>query len=289
MRGPAKARASRSVDQSGERSVTERANDASGARVEWLHQLREGDAPSYRMGRQGPSLVAEWAGARVACDPDGSNVRVSAVAGGRRPREKSRALALALVGDLKGGLALHASSVALGTRCVAILGESEAGKSTAAAELCLRYGGLLLSDDVALLVGQGGVVQVTPTERQHFLSPRSGKALGVRIRNGRLGPRGKAAIRPMQAASRGYPLALLVSLKFDDSLDGPACRSLHGAEAAQRVISSLFRFDLGNRADELDRVLGVYRQAPLIEIARPRGRPSVCEAIFEALKAINDR
>jgi hypothetical protein len=254
--------------------------------IHWNHDFEEGGLVKCRFGRQGSRLVAEWPDlARLTCDQNGASVRLTPKPGAStRTLAKLRGVVKVLLGDLRGGLGIHASAVAIGSRAVLLLGDANAGKSTGAAELCLRHGGRLLSDDVALLELSRGIVRVVPSEDRHYLTPAAGRALGVRVALSRLGPRGKAAIRPVRTATRGYPLALAGFLRFDDTLKAPVCSPLRGIDAARRVLSSLYRFDLAAREGELDRVMRVYQQARFVEISRPRSSPSVVALILRALE-----
>ena len=255
------------------------------ADVVWLHQIREGGTLQYRMGRRGQSLVAEWPGfAQLTCDQDGGRLHMTP-AKGASPRALARldAVVKALITDLRGGLGLHASAVALGSKAILFLGESGDGKSTAAATLCLRHGARLLADDAALLEERYGVVRVTPSEDRNYLTSGSMGALGVRQRGARLGDGEKAAVHPPRSASRRYPLALVVSLRFDDSLADVVSRPLAGADAARRILAAMFRFDVLDRPRELDRVMRLYEQAPFIEVARPHARPDVISHVIRAL------
>jgi hypothetical protein len=254
--------------------------------IQWSHDFQEGGVIKCRFGRRGKWLVAEWPElARLTCDETGSQTQLVPYDGASSRRlAKLRGVVTVLVGDLRGGLGIHASAVAMGRHAVLLLGEANAGKSTTAAELCLRSRGRLLADDVSLLEDRRGVVHVVPCERRHYLTPESGRALGVRVARSRLGPKGKAAIVPARLATRSYPLALAAFLRFDDSLSAPQSTPLKGAQAALRVLSSLYRFDLEDRRDELERVKRLHAQAPVIEIARPRGSPSVVAEVVRALK-----
>jgi hypothetical protein len=253
--------------------------------VVWTHDFKEGDILKCRFGRQGDRLVADWPyRARLTCDAQGNDVRVTPHPGAApQMLAKLRGMVKVLVGDLKGGLGFHASAVAIGGRAVMILGDSDAGKSTTAAELCLGSRGRLLSDDVALLTNRNGTFYVLPSEDRHYLSPASGKALGVRVAKSRLGPRGKAAIRPANTATRGYRLDLVVFLRFDDALAGLRRSSPRGIDAARRLLSSLYRFNLTERGSELERVMCVYKQVRFFEMARPHSRPSVVEELLRTL------
>jgi hypothetical protein len=236
------------------------------------------------MGRQGQRLVAEWPDlARLTCNPGGTGVRLTPIGGASaRSVAKLKGVVKALLGDLRGGLGVHASSVALDGRAILLLGTSGSGKSTAAAELCLRHGARLLADDAAVLEERAGVVKVVPSEDRHFLSQESTEALDLRRTVARTDS--KTFVRPAAAGSRVYPLALVVCLRFDDDIEQPVSRPLAGADAAQRVLGAMFRFDVGDRRHELDRLMRVYAQAPFVEIARPRSAPSVVPLVLRAFQ-----
>lgn len=252
--------------------------------IEWKHSFHEHGVVQCRFGRHGRWLIAEWPHlARLTCDEAGRQVHLAACDGAPpRTLAKLRRLASVLVADLRGGMGVHASAVALGKMAVLLLGQANAGKSTAAAELCLKHGGRLLADDVSLLEERRGTFYVVPSERRHFLTPESGKALGVRVSRSRLGPRGKAAIVPSRIATRAYPLAMVAFLRFDEQLAAPVCIPLRGARGALRVIGSLYRFNLDDRRNELERVQRIFEQARVVEIARPRSSATVIDEILNA-------
>jgi hypothetical protein len=77
---------------------------------------------------------------------------------------------------LRGITSLHASSVAIGGRAIALMGAPGAGKSTAAAAFA-RFGYSILSDDVAVLDDQGDRLLVQPGYPRVNLWPDSVRAL----------------------------------------------------------------------------------------------------------------
>jgi hypothetical protein len=253
--------------------------------VVWLHDCRQDGVVTYRMGRQGRSLVAEWPRvARLTCDENGRRVRLTPKDGSDRSSlAKLQGVVKVMLGDLRGGIGLHASALAMGSRAVLLLGDSGAGKSTAAAELCLRHGARLMADDAALLEVRRGVVFVVPSEDRHYLTEDSARALGVKLPATRTS-NGKGSVRPIRSGARGYRLALVVSLRYDDALDRAVCRRLTGIDAAMRLLPAMFRFDVDNRRRELDRLTTVYEQAPVLELARPRNNPDVTAPILLALE-----
>jgi HPr kinase/phosphorylase len=253
----------------------------------WIHEMRDHDRVTYRLGRQGQELVAEWPSiGRITCRTDGSGARLI-------PAEPATPTSLAMlqstatvfVGELCGGLALHGSAVSLEGRGVVVLGESGSGKSTAAATLCARHGGALLADDATLLVERGETLLIEPSEREHHLTQESLAALG---KPGLPPSPGldKAAIPADAAARTPVRLALIAALQFDDACTEADVRTLRGVEAAARLLASLFRFNFPDgpaRRNELDRVMSIHERTPVIELRRPRSKPDVAPRIVEAL------
>ncbi len=255
------------------------------ARVVWEHSARHAGRLAYRMGRQGNSLVAEWPGlVRMTCLQDGTDVRVTPAAGAARGAvSKTRGIIRVAVGELRGdGIGLHASAVVMGGCGVLFLGESGAGKSTAAAGMCMKHGGRLLADDATLLLDHQGYVTVAACEDTSYLTPHSREALGLRSERGR-GGRAKVPLPHQRKATRPARLALVVWLRFDDALEDAVYRSLAGAAAVQRVLRSLFRLRGPGNPDEFDRVIQLCRQARFYEIARPHARADVIDLVVSLL------
>lgn len=258
--------------------------------VQWNHVVTSADAITFRAGRQGDGLVAEWPGlARVTCALDGSRSRVTPAAGApRRSLEKLRGFVRALLSERRGGLGLHGSAVALGSRAILFTGGSGVGKSTAAAELCRERGAEMLADDAALLEIRDGVIHVVPSEGVLYLSRESRAGLGLRTPgSGPSSQAGKLRTRPATVGTIGYPLALVVGLRFDDTLHEATWRRMRGHEAVGRLLDGMIRFDLSDdeaRLRELDQVARVCDQATVAELARPTRAPKVGRLVVEALE-----
>lgn len=255
--------------------------------VEWLHDRSEDGTVSYRMGRQGSVVVAEWPGiARLTCAPDGSSSQLNPLpAAPAGAVEKLRGLTRVLIGELAGGLGVHGAAVALDSRALLLLGKSGAGKSTTAAALCTTHEGLLLADDATLLEERHGVVEVVPSESKHYLNRASRDAVGVPEESGGSDD-WKVAVQATACAARGYPVGLVVCLELGQTVSAGSPRRLTGAEAVARMLGSMFRFnplDEGARRRELDRVLHLYSQAPFIEIRRPHSGYDPVPQILHAL------
>lgn len=268
----------------GERDATPTAEP-----IVWLHDRGENGVVSYRIGRRDGSLVAEWPGiAQATCAADGTGVRVTPSQGASPEAvAKLRGVLRVFVGELQGGLGVHAAAVGLGSRGVLLLGKSGAGKSTAAASLCLRHGGRLLADDAALLRERAGVIELAPSEGAHYLSREAGQALGIWSEHG--GPPGtwKESVPAPACATDSCPVALVVSLELDAGSSAVVCRRLTGASAVLRMLGSMFRFnpsDAAARRRELDRVMRLYEQATFVEARRSRAHPDVVPAVLQVLE-----
>jgi len=253
----------------------------------WIHEMRDHDRVTYRLGRQGQELVAEWpAIGRIMCCTDGSGARlIPAEPATPTSLAMLQATATVFVGELRGGLALHASAVSLESRGVLVLGESGSGKSTAAATLCARHGAELLADDATLLIERDETLLIEPSEREHHLTQESLAALG-KPRLPSLPWMDKTVVPAEAAASTPAPLALIATLEFDEACARAEPRSLRGVEAAAKLLASLFRFNFPDgpaRRNELDRVMRIHERTRVIEIRRPRSKPDVAPYIVEAL------
>lgn len=253
----------------------------------WTRTHVVGDQVVARFGTRGDLLVMEWPRVgRLQCSSDGRRATLT-----RLPNAdagsfgKLRGSVRALVGDLRGGLGLHAAAVAIRGKAILVVGPSGAGKSTAACELTTRHRGRLLADDAALVVLGRSAIRVEPTESLHCLWPEMSRRLGVTPRRG-AGYHAKVFVRPKSTmpTGRAAPLGLIVALRFDDEIARPAHRPLAGATAAAYVLGAMFRLDDGPiEAQRLDRVQRLYERVPIVEIARPRNQPSVSDLIVELL------
>ncbi len=244
------------------------------ARVSWDRRVRIGGIETFRVGRSGNALVAEWPGlASFTCGMDGAKARLVA-----RPQadpkhvEKLRGGAVrALLHDLGGHLGLHASAVELGGRAALFLGPSGTGKSTAAAELCLLHGARLLADDVALLQIHHSDVHVLATEREHYLTGRSCRLLGLDVRP--VQRTAKVAVGATRSGAPSCPLEIVMILRFDDRRRKVSVRALGGVDTARALLPAVHRFDLqADRSRELDQILTLYKRCRVVEVARCRSR-----------------
>jgi hypothetical protein len=239
--------------------------------VRWLHCWPETGPAAMRLGRAGDELIAEWVGvATLRSNLAGTSNEFTVVDGAPSPRiqERLREHVAALLRHLRGGITLHASSVARDGIAVAFIGDSGAGKSTLAAQLCADPGVELLSDDAAALHFDDARIAVVPTERNHWLRPDIARAMGLEPGAALKVP--KDAARPAMAATR---LGAVVALAFDDSVGAPALRRIQGAEAFSALSFSTFRFALDVPdvlRQELDGLARIVAEARMFELRRPR-------------------
>jgi hypothetical protein len=260
--------------------------------VRWIHEEKVDDAVTFRAGRCGTDMVAEWPGfATLTCASDGSAASFAPVAGAaRRQIAKLRdGQVRALLRDLAGELALHASAVAVGGRVVLFVGAAGAGKSTAAAEMCLGHGAQMFADDVASLeVGESGV-RVLPSEADHWLTDASCLALGIAAKR-RTDDSSKQGLRSLNIAREPSPLALVLALRFDASVTEPVVQAVRGSDAARLLLKAAVRFDVEDpvaRRREFEQVTALYHRSTFLELVRPLDRPgNVAAFVIDALREV---
>lgn len=257
--------------------------------VEWLHRIPETGPVHLRLGREGRVLVARWEGiGTLRADVTGAWSEFSAAPGADAAavEKRMRTHVSALLLQLQGGLALHASCVARGGLALACIGESCAGKSTAAARLCARYSDIeMVADDATLLQLEGDRVDVVPVDDEHWLRADVARALGLAASENE-----KTALPVTRAARANTPLGALVALKFDDSISSPTFERVRGHRAFACVSLAIFRFAVDEDVvlrRELDNVARILSFVPLYELRRPRDLTNL-DASTDALAALLD-
>jgi hypothetical protein len=234
-------------------------------------------------------MIAQWPGmGTLRCARDGSDATFTPVAGASRRviGKLQGGQVQGLLRDLAGQLAVHASAVAIDGRAILFVGAGGAGKSTAAAEMCLRHGAQMLADDAALLEVAPGGVTVVPSEGDHWLTRDSCRALGVPPRRGAAAG-DKRNLRASKVAREPYALGLVVALRFDASVTAAVLQPLRGSDAARLLLEAVARFDVEDglaRGRELEQLTAVYNCAPLVELVRPLRAPeSVAAFVVDRL------
>jgi hypothetical protein len=154
--------------------------------------------------------------------------------------------ALGLLCYLRGVVPLHASSVRIGSRTIAIAGRSCAGKSTLAAALMQRNH-TLVTDDICAVALSAGRPFVLPSFPALKLSNDSMKWLGIN-------PQGLVHVwldvdkflLPGGDSFNPAPLSLDVLYLLEDSSDGDddAIIPVNGAEAFERLTGVYYRAEM---------------------------------------------
>jgi hypothetical protein len=227
------------------------------------------------LGRAGDYAIAEWVGvATLRAHISGSESEFAVADGvepSQRVRQRLRVHVDALLRHLRGEITLHASSVARDDAAIAFVGDSGAGKSTVAAQLCLDPDVALLSDDAAALRFGNAVVLVVPTESTHWLRPDVAELLGFETHGEAKIPR-----EAKHSATASVPLRAVVSLTFDESARSASLRPIGGAEAFSILSLSTFRFALDVPevlCSELDRLATLVEEVQIFELRRPQSHP----------------
>ena len=241
--------------------------------IDWFAELRLEGEVAYRLGRDGTSLVAEWAAlGSLRCDRTGGSAVFTAdpAADPKMVAKVRSGIAEALLRHLQGKLTLHACAVACDRGAIACIGPAGAGKSTAAAELCTRPGFALLSDDMARLEVDGGECLVTPSDAEHFLHQEAREALALEG-----GPEDlKVYVSASRIALEPVPLRALVALEFTDAHDeSPSLRRLRGHDLLAAIIPCIPRMlvdDPTLQARELSQLRALCDVVPVYALSRPR-------------------
>jgi hypothetical protein len=235
-------------------------------------------------------VVAEWRDlGTLRASLDGGEVELVAVPGVDPILEEKwrHGAARALVRHLQRRPTLHGSAVGLGGTAVCFLGDSGAGKSTCAADLCARLGAELLADDLTEIDVVEGKLLVCPSERWHWLLGDSAGALGYPPAPD------KEARLARRVGTEPVPLAALVSLAFGDGGAAPALTPLRGAGAFLAINAAYSRFVIDDPATiqgDLHRIADLVAEVPMFTLTRPRSfadLPRVATLVCELVERLN--
>jgi hypothetical protein len=259
--------------------------------VRWVREWHGPGRTRFRVGREGRSLIAEWEGLGVLCAapaPLKWEVRVQPLPGVEPSLEEKwrRGPVHALVRHLEGRPTLHASAVSVGGRALAFLGESGAGKSTCAADLCRRLGAELLADDTVELEPTRAGYDVGATETSHWLAADVTAEFGLVPADLRKGP--TPARRVARAST---PLAGVLVLDFIDEASSPKVTPLRGHGAFEALSASFVRFLLDDPTvtlRDLDTLARIVASVPVFLFSRPR-RLAALDRSAAAIAELSDR
>jgi hypothetical protein len=172
---------------------------------------------------------------------------------------------LPLVVQARGTQVLHASAVAGPSGVVAVCGASGAGKSTLAAALAERGHEVLGDDALAYTASESGVIA---------------HALPFKLR-----PRGGEAASTVTDSAAGLPLAAIVILRADDSVQ-PVLTTLRAAEALGSLMPQAYCFSLDTGKQELvEAYSALVTHTPVYELRR-RQEPETLGSSVRVLEGL---
>jgi hypothetical protein len=243
--------------------------------IRWIRSWPNEASPSFRVGRVGIDLVAEWVGLatlRAARDGTRAELRMANADADSEIADKlHRGQVRALLGHLQGKLAIHASAAVFDGRGVALLGDSGVGKSTLAAALCVLHGWEFMADDALAIELPAASVQATRIESHHWLVAESAEALGLSAT--RPSP-SKHPVVPPRVRQESAFLEAIVKLSFDEGARSPELDRLQGRACFQTLSLSAMRFILDEpevMLRDFQQVASLAERVPVFELRRPLG------------------
>jgi hypothetical protein len=257
--------------------------------VRWVREWRTGEVVTFRVGRAGEDLVAEWTGA-AELRASRFGERVSFVP---RPEVRSewadklrRGQVKGLLRHLDGRLSLHGSGASKDGAAVAFLGDSGSGKSTTVAELCRHHAFEMLADDVLFLEESAGTFEAVPSESNHWLCADAAEFLGA-IPHSDF----KTSVPTGTQAQRPARLSMIVKLVFDPTIECPKAQRITGSRAFLDLGSSVLRFVVDDRLvdlHDLGLLARLHQTSPMYELRRPPGLASLAASI-QVVRELIDR
>jgi hypothetical protein len=237
------------------------------------------------MGRRGRHVIVEWQGiGRLEASADGEPIHFVPV-----PKvdhqflEKFRATQLlACLRYLSGFLSLHGAAVSTPAGCLALVGESNAGKSTTAMYLVARGLGTFMTDDIVPIDWHEESPFVLPAADNFWLTGQSAVHFGF-------APHGdaKRPYAPRARVSEPVPLQAIVELLFDDSLAEPEITRLRGVDTFVVLSGAHVCYAMENKVEAPAQLVARARLAdavPVFRLRRPR-RLDALEGSCDALVA----
>jgi hypothetical protein len=191
-------------------------------------------APGVRTGLAPPYVVVEWRGVgRLIASGDGGDAHFAPEAGvdeGELAKFRATSL-LACRRYLEGKVSLHGSAICLPSGgCIALVGDSGAGKSTTAMALVEARGAAFLADDVVPLDWVDEKPWVSPVADGLWLDAASLSGLGMTDDMAGRRANDKRRRTPRAHASAAAPLRAIVEAVFDEAATRPALEPLVGQD-----------------------------------------------------------
>ncbi|MEO8796690.1 MAG: AAA family ATPase [Polyangiaceae bacterium] len=243
------------------------------ADVTWTATLEHEGRVEFRVGRSGDERIAEWPGLatlRANVESGQTDLSFGDDTDARWRAKLERGLAHGMLRQLRGGLALHASAVAIEGRGALLVGPSGAGKSTLAAMLVERAGAELIADDASAVTFEDGDGWVEPTDTEVWLWPEARQLMGNDAMT--------SEKRPVELASTARERVRIASvfvLEFGDHIGMNPIRG-------HRVLSALVAATIRLVVDEPERQLHelalldrLVSSTTVRELVRPRDFSSI--------------
>jgi hypothetical protein len=199
----------------------------------------------------------------------------------------------ALVLVQQGRFALHASTVRVGDRLVAVSGASGAGKSTAVALLAGRGRAVVTDEVTAVDVSAQRVATVHPSHRGLRLWPDTMTALGIDpASSAEALPAGKRGL-PIPASEGSLQLGLVVALRRAPGQVAPEAHRLTGLAAAEALMADTYtpQFSALRPAEHLRWVAALAAAVPVVRLDRPEHgwtADAVADAVVASALRIQD-
>jgi hypothetical protein len=198
---------------------------------------------------------------------------------------------------LRGVVCLHASAIAVGSRCVVITGDKGAGKSTLAASLAER-GHAILADDVAAICEDDGVygvqagypgVRLWPATLQALHKAAEGLPPVLPLLEKRYVSLSGQSERPSWRFHSGMmTLASIFHITRDRELSAPVVEPVSGpsrvAILAAHTPASFLRLERAAQAREFFALGRLAAQVPVLNVRCPHGLehlPALADCLTE--------